>query len=434
MLRRRLLRLRTPLLPLGIALLAMAVGMTIAPTARASGPGPCAAPPQQQAALAPAGGVTARLSRSQGVVGTVLSMTGSRWPANATVMVDAYITWNGDRYIAAPTLARGTASADGRLTLSQFRAPPIATCSSLGGASDGGEIVFLVHTLDGRARAPILFTYLTYLLGPQIVTAPADQALAPDAQVTVNGAHWEPDEHVTLTFLVAAGSLAQAPTPPFQPVPGVATHATADSQGAFSAIMPALDEPPGTQILVVAQGTGPRYGDVSESSYSYEMLPKIFPSIHLGEIAVNPGGALTVMGSHWPAHVAGVIEYCRGENTLPGIVGLRCLGGQQLGDFQTDSAGRFSATVHMPTHAALGSVTVQARIPDATFGLAVYATAQPLAIAPTFAQAHPRLTRLIGMAPYLGGALILLMALLLAGVFLMRRRRDGRAQPVAPGA
>ncbi len=433
MLRWRWLGLRAPLPVVGLALLAMAAGVVSAPTTRASGPGPCAtitSADKAQHALTMAGGVTARLSRTQGTVGTELTATGAGWPAGATVLVDVYIKRNGAVFAEAP-LTQAVVSANGTFTTAQFLAPRSVVCSSLsetsdGRPTDGGSMLLLIHTRDGKARALVTFTYLTYDLGPWIIPASAGSALAPGTALAFTGAHWEPGEQVTLTPMAAPGSFTLALFPPpsaFQPVPGLAVSATADENGAFSAVVPGFDEPPGTLVEVIAQGTGPRYGTVSVSNFIYQMLPKIFPSIHLSEIAVNAGGALTVTGDHWPANVAGVIEYCRGETTLPDMVGLRCLGGQHLGDYQTDSAGRFSATVHMPTNAALGSVTVQARIPNAPFGLAVYAAAQPLAIAPTFAQAHPRLMRLSAVAPYLAASAVGVVVLLIALLLVVRRRQ-----------
>ena len=404
--------------------IAGAIGMT--PTARASGPGPCAAA-TPQGSLAPAGGASARLSRTQGVIGTAVSVTGSRWPAGAPVSIDAYETRNGATYMASANLAQGTAGADGSLSLPRFRAPVMITCSSLGGSVDGGDALFLVHTLDGRVRTPLMFTYLAYLLAPQISTPGVGQTVSPGLRLTLNGTRWEPNERVTITSMRAPWNPAQQQMPAWQPIPGSVVSVTADSQGAFSVTLPALDEPAETQITIFAEGTGPRYGDVGiyTLEYEYIMLPQVYPTLHLDQSGVYAGGSVTVSGDHWPAHVSGVVEYCRGQEGLPDMVGLRCLGGQHLGDYQTDSAGHFSVTVHLPANAALGPITVQARIPTAPFGLIVYAQGQPLSIVPTFAEAHPRLTRLIGMAPYLGGALVLFLALAVVIVVLVRRRRGG---------
>ena len=430
MLRRRWLGRRARALLTGLALAALGLAMVgtigIAPTARASGPGPCTVA-AQQSSLTAAGGVSARLSRAQGVTGTALDVTGSRWPAGATVTIDAYESRNGTTYIASPNLAQGPVSADGILRLPQFRAPMIITCSSLGGSADGGDVLFLVHTLDGHARAPLMFTYLAYLLAPQISTPGVGQTVSPGLRLTLNGARWEPNERVTITSMRAPWDPAQQQMPAWQPIPTSAVSVTADSQGAFSVMLPALDEPAETQITVFAEGSGPRYGDVGvyTSEYEYIMLPKVYPTLHLDRSGVNAGGAVTVSGDHWPAGVSGVVEYCRGQAGQPGMVGLRCIGGQHLGAFQADRAGHFSVTVHLPANSSLGPITVQARIPTAPFGLIVYAQGQPLSIVPTFAQAHPRLTRLIGMAPYLAGALVLLIALAVTGVVLVRRRRGG---------
>ncbi|HET9111291.1 MAG TPA: hypothetical protein VFN78_10740, partial [Ktedonobacterales bacterium] len=214
---------------MGLAILGATEG---APTARASGPGPCTVA-AQQSSLTSAGGVSARLSRTQGVTGTALNVTGSRWPAGAAVTMDAYESRNGTTYIASPNLARGTVDADGSLALPKFRAPTIDTCSSLGGSTDGGNVLFLVHTPDGRARAPLMFTYLAYLLGPQITTPGVGQAVAPGARITLNGARWEPDERVTITPMRLPWEPASPDmlAPQWQPIAADAVSVTADSQG-----------------------------------------------------------------------------------------------------------------------------------------------------------------------------------------------------------
>ncbi len=416
-----------------VALVSAAPFAPFAPVAQASGPGPCAeitSADQAHASLTAAGGVSARLSRTQGTVGTALTVMGAGWPAGASVLVDVYLKRNGQVY-SEETLSQATAAADGTLLTAQFRAPRSETCSSLnmtpdGRAKDGGAILLLIHTRDGKARTPLTFTYLTYDNGPQVTAAPANSALTPGTALTLTGAHWEPGERVTIIPQVAPWVYVSAGPvwpPAFQPVPGLVLSATADAQGAFSAVVPALDEPPGTQFTAIAEGTGPRYGDVNVDSYYYQMLPKIYPSIHLDQSGVYAGGKVTVTGERWPANVAGVVEYCRGQMGLPDMVGLRCLGGQHLGDFQTDGAGRFSATVSLPANAALGPITVQARVPTAPFGLIVYAQSQPLRIIPTFTQAHPRLTRVMGMAPYLAGGAVALLTPLVVTTILIRRRR-----------
>jgi hypothetical protein len=327
--------------------------------------------------------------------------------------------------MAIANLAQGTAGADGSLSLPQFRAPVMQTCSSLGGSADGGDALFLVHTLDGRVRAPLMFTYLAYLLAPQISTPGVGQTVSPGLRLTLNGTRWEPNERVTITPMRAPWNPAPQQMPAWQPIPSSVVSVTADSQGAFSVTLPALDEPAETQITVFAEGSGPRYGDVGVYGNYYVLLPKVYPTLHLDQRGVYAGGSVTVSGDHWPANVSGVVEYCRGQEGLPDMVGLRCLGGQHLGAFQTDSSGHFSVTTHLPANAALGPITIQALIPTAPFGLIVYAQGQPLSIVPIFAEAHPRLARLLGLAPYLAGALVLLLALAVAGVVLIRRRRGG---------
>ena len=432
--RRRRWRASARVAMCALAAVCLALAVTVgcsAPTAWASGPGPCAAPTPADIALpafAPKGTASARLSRSQGAVGTALSLIGAGWPAGAAVAIDIYAKRNG-HFFVADALAQGIASADGRLSIGPFRAPLLGTCSSLSDTHDGGTALFLVHTADGHTRTPILFTYLTYTSGPQVTSAPYGQALAPGTQVSVTGSHWEPGEQVTLTAMVAPWT-SGLQLPRYQRAPTAAVHVAADSQGAFSVTMPTLDEPPETQLVFMAQGTGPRYGDVAVETGTYVMLPKVYPSIHLDHSNISVGAALTVTGDHWPAHATGQIEYCRGQSSTAGMVGLRCLGAQHLGDFQADSDGHFSVTIHIPANARLGPVTIQARDPDAAFGLIVYAQGQPLTITPTFAQAHPRLSQLSAAVEYFGGWLMLFAAIVASLITV--QRRPNRHSPLTP--
>jgi hypothetical protein len=196
------------------------------------------------------------------------------------------------------------------------------------------------------------------------------------------------------------------------------------------------DVAPTSTVSLLVHAKDERFGDITFYPWlNITILPKIFPSMRLNEIAVNQGESLTVTGDHWLPGQQGVIEYCRGQSPQPGIVGLRCgrFVTQQLGVFQADSNGHFVAHVQMPTDARFGSVTVQARVPYAAFGLGVYAQAQGLTIIPTYVQAHPRREWVIDHAWYLGGGAIALLALggaLAAWLTRARRRRSG-AQPAA---
>jgi hypothetical protein len=396
-----------------------------APGVQAAGLASCDVTMTHHVSLASAGGASARLSRTQGVVGTALSLTGSHWPARAAVIISVFINVRGEDYEAFAKLAQGTTAADGSLTIQGFRAPVIDSCV-LPPLQSGETVVFLVHTLDNHIQAPVNFTYLTDL-GPQVTTTPTAANLAPGEQITMTGARWEPDEHVTITPAIAPQGM-QSPQPAIQPLSADAVSITTDSTGAFTVSLPALNESPLTEISFVAEGTGPRYGDVEVDSWTYVMLPKVFPSIHLSAIAVNPGGALMVSGDHWLPHQSGVIEYCRGENTIPGMVGLRCDPNlsEQLGTFLADGSGHFTAQVNFPANARLGSVTVQARAPDSMFGLVVYTQAQPLAIAPTYAEAHPRQAWVEAHWPYFAASALALLTLLVAAAIWLTRRWRGR--------
>ncbi|HEY7976520.1 MAG TPA: hypothetical protein VID72_14320, partial [Ktedonobacterales bacterium] len=102
----------------------------------------------------------------------------------------------------------------------------------------------------------------------------------------------------------------------------------------------------------------------------------------------------------------------------------------------------FFAQVQLPINARLGDITVQARIGDPSVIMSsesrVFAQGKPLTIVPvvtplTYAQIHPRLTRLLAAAPYLGASVFALLALLgaLAAWLIRVRRRRAGAPPAA---
>lgn len=388
-----------------------------------------------QPTLTASGDVTAKLNRKQGTIGTTLTVTGSDWPAGASVLVDLYVKQPDGTYFSYDAffgaLTRGTASSGGAIALTPFHAPPVGTCTGVfSGAQDGGDVLLLVHTADGRHRMPLTFTYINYFDGPQVAINSSQDPFNSGKTVTITGLHWEPNERVTLTQQTAPRTENPQPSN-FTVTPNSTASVTSDSQGNFVAVLPEANVAPETWIMVDTEGTGPRYGDVGLSAGPLPLPPSIFPSIHLEQIAVNPGGALTVTGDHWLPSAPGVIEYCRGENTIPGMVGLRCdpFLSERLGTFVADSAGHFVAHVRMPSNARFGSVTLQARIPDDTFGMVIYTQAQPLAIAPTYAQLHPRRAWALAHWPSLAASAIALLALLGAlAAWLLRRWRGRRSE------
>lgn len=412
------------------------LGVSGAPTTHASASNSCVAHHRAndlgQPTLTASGDVTAKLNRKQGTIGTTLMVTGSDWPAGASVLVDLYVKQPNNTYFSYSAfigpLTKGTTSSGGTIALAPFHAPPVGTCTGgFSGAQDGGDVLLLVHTADGRHRMPLTFTYINYNDGPQVGINSSQDPFNSGKSVAVTGLHWEPRERVTLTQQTAPRTDTPQPLN-FTTTPNAAVSVTTDDQGNFVAILPEANVAPETWIMVETDGTGPRYGDVGLSTGPLPLPPPIFPSIHLDQIAVSQGSALTVTGDHWLPGQPGVIEYCRGENTMPGIVGLRCepFLSEQLGTFVADGAGHFVAHVRMPSNARFGSVTVQARLPDDTFGMVIYAQAQPLAVAPTYAQLHPRRVWVMAHWPYFAASAIALLALLGAlVVWLLRRRRGG---------
>lgn len=421
-------RTLAPLLTMVMAL-ALSVGMAGAPTPALAAPASCGAATRSELGppdLTPAGGATARLSRANGVMGTALAVSGGGWPAHATVVIDAYIVAKGQVAYGAPMVAQGVAGADGSLRIGPFRAPPLGACGPLTITNtSGGAAVFLAHTSDDRVRAPMPFTYLP---GPTLTSSPQDGLLPTGTPIQVSGTGWEPGERVTVTPQVALLVEGQG-NPSFLPATNAAATVTADSQGAFSLTMPPLDEPPMSQVSLDARGVGPRFGVVRVSlPYSYILLPKVYPSIRLDHSQGLAGGGVTVTGDHWAPHQNGYIEYCRGQTIQTGMGGVGCdpFETQLLGYFAADGSGHFAAFVRLPGNAALGPITIQARDPKAPLGLLVYAKGLPFMVVPTWAQAHPRLARIQADAPYLGGALLMVVGALLAGVWWVARRRARR--------
>lgn len=422
----------------GLALASGLLAASGAPAARANASNSCGvhhrANDLGHPTLTASGDVTAKLNRTQGTIGTTVAVTGSSWPAGASVLVDLYVKQYNNTYFDFGVQTRGTASAAGTIALAPFQAPLVGSCTGVfSGAQDGGNVLLLIHTVDGRHRMPLTFTYINYFDGPRVAYYTSEDPLNPGKIVMISGSKWEPHERITLTQVTAPRTY-----PPqqltFTSTPNLKLSVTADNQGNFSAVVPEVNVAPESWVRVGAEGIGPRYGDVVFFAGPLLLPPPIFPSIRLDQIAVSQGGALTVTGDHWLPGQPGVIEYCRGENTIPGMVGLRCEPylSEQLGTFVADGAGHFVAHVRMPSNARFGSVTVQARIPDDGFGLVVYAQAQPLAIAPTYAQLHPRRVWVMAHWPYFAAGAIALLALLGAlAVWLLRRRRGGRARPAA---
>ncbi len=372
----------------------------------------------------------------RGAGGTLLSLAGGGWPTNSPVEVDLATDSNGQLWYNG-ILSQATTSASGALHMPQFRLPVLDYCPYTTTPSSV-TVLLIAHTPatgpfngsppDIRASQRIIFTYLS---SPTFSSPTASNVLLNEtlagANVPLTSAGWEPGERVTITPLIAPwpnvpGWVRNLPIDTPSGANGAFTM-TADAKGAFNIIYRLPDVAPASTVSLWIRANDARFGDIGFfAETSYAILPAIFPSVQLAQQTLIAGGTLTITGDHWPPNQQGIIEYCRGL-TYDTAQTLYCnqYVTQTLGVFKTDAAGHFFAQMRLPVNARLGDITVQARIGDPNlrldFNSRVYAQGQALTIvsAPvtfTYAEAHPRLTRLIAVAPYLGGSALALLVLL----------------------
>lgn len=439
-------------------------------TAHASGVGPCSpltAHDLAQPQVTAQGEASAYLSRSQGTDSTLLSLTGSGWPANTTIGMDIWGDHSGQfmggpiylQARGAPVIPlQGATSASGALQFPRFRLPSgFSGLCQMGMSVNGHRLgsvtmLFVVHTLDGnysqgRIRRPILFTYLAppTFGGAQSPTTgyqPLQQVHVGDTMTSYGGG-WAPGERLTITTQTAvwpnSTNWAGGNVPVNIPSSRDDRRVTADSAGRFTFTYTIPQVSPLTYISLLIHGNDARYGDISFYSLSsYVVMPVALPSFTLDRATVTPGGIVTVTGFNWQPGQQGVIEYCRGVTwDTTGSLYCNPYATQSLGAFQADNAGSFVTHVRLPGNARIGDITLQARVNgadalDSTISAAL-AKAESLTIvspaAPlTWAQLHPRQAWLSAMAPTIGGAMLVALATLLAMLLLISKRRRGSEQ------
>ncbi len=132
-------------------------------TSGCGGPTICApVTPADYATLAtkPRGGARASLSRTSGVGGSTDTLTGSGWPAGATVEIFLGSHQSGGGIWVNPTpFAQGVADASGRLTIAAFQTPQGESCTTKDGQNPGNnQTLFVAQTPDGKARVSLLYT------------------------------------------------------------------------------------------------------------------------------------------------------------------------------------------------------------------------------------------------------------------------------------
>jgi hypothetical protein len=418
--------------------LALGVALGTAPTASAagassalcgmaksakSGCGPAPCKPVTPAdytlpATSPRGGVRAQLSRTGGVSGSTDTLTGSGWPAGATVELLLGSRSQGSIQVADTPFAQGRADASGHLTIAGFHTPQINECMTQNGQAPGdNQALFVAQTPDARARISLLYTfYPPPSLGSIAVSGP----ITAGQVITLGGSGWEPGQTVTITPAFQLWPANGYPTydpSSFTPLPADAIKVFAQPDGTFMTGATIPQEPPETQIAFIATASGSRNGEVTVEANAGSIGPSGTSSLAVNENAAYAGGSVTVTGHNWPVNQDIQITYCRGQARA------YCDPSQSetLGAAKTDSRGNFTATVRIPADAQPGPITLQASPLTSPFDYTVYTQTQPFAVLYPFDQAHPRLALALRILPYAASALAL--ALIVLGVWLFARRR-----------
>lgn len=375
----------------------------------------------------PLGSVRASLSRTAGVAGSSDTLSGSGWPARATVLLFVAMNQGGDTLWLNPnSFAQGIAGANGRLTIADFHTPNMGECLTNNGQDVGpNPALFVAQSSDGAARVSLPYTFNPM---PTVLSQHGPMVSAAES-VFATGAGWEPGQVVTITPVIGlwpSDSYLTTDPVDFQRLPLAASSVKAIYDGTFATTLTIPPEPPETEVTFFATANGPINGDVSvQMSDLFTVLPARAASVSLSADAAEAGGALTITGANWPAGQAVQIEYCRGQDTP------RCPYGtsEGLALVYADTGGRIAAAIHLPDDARPGPITIQVRALFSPFGdgsfdggqTNPYERAIPFQVIYPFAKAHPRLQMAINASPVaVAGVVIGLLALL-----DWRRKRRG---------
>jgi hypothetical protein len=402
--------------------LALLVAMVGVPRAQAAGPGGCSSapfiPPPSNAGLA--------FSRTVGPVGMLISVSGSGWAANQSVIIDGdAIQPDGSLVTAIPQVRVVTTGTDGTFQVASLSVPP-PPCGA-----DPSKLVFYAYTPDGGYRAQVTFTYTA---SPSLECRSSPQVPQGNS-VILTGENWEPRETITITAVAVPLSPLSEPSGPVQPLP--ATQAVADMYGTFKVDVVVPDALRArTQVTLTAVGSGPLYGKVSSQPIYLLVVPELAPTLSLARTSGTVSESIRVTGQQWIAGDTVQIEYCRVDSitTSGSFTGLqeRCDPAmtEPLASTTVSDAGTFDVHVKLPANAHSGLILLQARVPNDVFGLTIYAQAVPYTIVlppPPWSAVHPRLALLLRIAQPAVPAAVL-GVLLLAGTWWYRRRqRTSRA-------
>jgi hypothetical protein len=373
------------------------------------------------------GGARASLSRATGVAGTLLTLTGSHWPANASVQL--YVQYN----IGSPNLlfmegvvdqtpfAEGTADASGNLNIAAFAAPQIGACISRDSNRPGlQQALIIARSSDGEAQIALPFTFYPT---PGFSSSESSVQVLNEKSISLTGVQWEPGEAVTITPEIIRWPSSGVPDysySHFQPVPSIAYTVVAAADGSFTSMATLPQESPETQVSYIASGDGPRYGQVTEQlNQIFSILPSVLPTLKLSREAAQPGERITVTGEHWPANQDIRVAYCETNvvrDCEPGI-------GDDLARTRSTSDGLLHVTVTLSTNMTPGAYIIRVAPDQTPFDPSVYTVTMPFTTLYPFAQAHPLLETLINASPFVV-ALLLIGSLALAD--WLRRRRATR--------
>lgn len=411
-----------------LCLLVLTWGVAHAPAAYAAGVPYCPHPMvDERAPTRPA----IHLDRTEGPVGTDLTVTASGWHpgARVTLHIDGRNPKTGELYVLIPDFAQGTIANDGAVTLSSLDAPSFL-CVDMSTADytdykfdvAGGTTAYFALVSDhGEVSAPVAFRYLP---APTIDSHGVDPAFHDTrigAPIIVTGSGWEPDEPITLTLRDPMDSSVSVPF-------ATQAHAVTDAQGRFTARYP-LDARLhwGRDVTLTVEGTGPRFGTLS-TQFPITLLPAIQPTFQVDHTLVTPGMAITVSGAHWfPGDVV-KLKLCDSQ-LVDGVwsIGPNC--GKAIWPILTeipiDAGGHMRQQVAIPAGTPLDEGIL-------TVGVDSRAGVKPIPIRvvdhlPTWDEIHPRVAalrnRLVASLPFSIPAALLLGTLSYFGIRRWRGKR-----------
>lgn len=446
---------------LGLALGVVVLTPSAAAHPRTSDGGPCSpitAQDLKQPGITPAGNASAWLDRTRGTYGTLLTLSGSGWPANAHVSMSAVVDGDQQLWYRGGNIASASTTASGEIPPTQFRLFSICPDLAPNLPQPGSvTVVLLIQTdpVNGQSPSTRQRIIFTYVQAPSVTAATVDHGMQSDVHagdsVPFTAAGWAPGEQFTISSVVSAwGTISNrwgaAPLPLSPPNTIDTFTVAADSNGEVRFDYHVPDVAPDSALSLWVHASDQRFGDIGFMADAYYfVLPKIMPSLLIDTTTTVAGGTLYIAGDHWLPNQQVDIEYCRGQTHEPGGERqLYCNQGtaQKLVWFQADSTGHFYMKAQLPLNARLGPITVQARIDTADIfaggpftdaqkdslaqgrPVTIVAAAQSL----TYEQVHPLRAWVVRYVWYLGGVALALLAAAW-GIVRWRRLSATRTNP-----